>query len=159
MNRGELKKKLDFLPITRKMAAVVDEIARAQEAAGIESFFDYIESVILSYHNTKPNLHVISKEDTLNDFLKEVYDSGYKFEDCDDPEMLRSFCSPQDGNRTFSFDELTVQQQRTVRFISMRYRQWKKRRPNEVSDRADIEKALDNVIRKKAREKGSDTPE
>jgi hypothetical protein len=153
MNRDDLKKKLDFLPITRKMAQIVDEIAKAQEAAGVDSFFDFIEQVILKYNNTKPKLHVISKEDTLHDFLKEVYDSNYTFDDCDDPEMLRSFCTPHSGNRELRYDELTVQQQRTVRFIDMRYRNWKKsNKALSQPNQNDIEKALDNTIRKKIRE-------
>lgn len=127
MTREQLVQILDFLPIAARRAELLDKIVAAQEEAGVESVSKFVEMLICDKSKTKSVALAAEQPDTVGPFLKEVYDSKYLFEDCYDPIMLRSFCAPHSGNRELRYDQLTEQQQRTIRLIDMKYNQWKKR--------------------------------
>jgi hypothetical protein len=137
MTREELWKMLEMLPIVARKAEILDKLVKAQEAAGCASLPEFIYSLpMLPVHllppspsadprQTRGSLSIV-KGETLEGFFDEVRHSGYKFEDCFDPGMLEEFISPDWGNGSLRYEDMTDGQKRTVRLIQMKYRQWKK---------------------------------
>jgi hypothetical protein len=61
----------------------------------------------------------------LGYMFKEIYDSGYDFAGCKNPDMLQRFIHPNDNKWDMRHDELTGQQKKTVTTIGIHYRDWR----------------------------------
>ena len=158
MDRNELRAKLNNLRNERFMSKIIDDVSKAGRVAGIDGWFDFIESEILKHHEVKPKLSIVTKRVLLDPFLDEAYECtkapGFAYRM--DPQMFEDFCHPFSDKRGKYLDELS-DKQRTI--VTMMHEDVSKYKRLIKQGQSTIEAALDNVIRKRASEKGSDTPE
>ena len=135
MTLEEFLEIINALPYVADRAAYAKKYLKAAKEAGFETPADFILSLIQDARfKVKSELdatiaYVTNEEGDypIGPRLKEIWLSGYKFEDCDEPEMLLSFCDPLGGNWNKRLKDLNEKQLNTFNLIDMKYRKWKKR--------------------------------
>jgi hypothetical protein len=167
MDRNELRAKLNNLPRERFIYSIIDDVAKAQRAAGFQdpAWFDFIEREILKYHEVAPKLSVVppTKRIPMAPLLEDGWEWGHRgaFDHRDDPQKLIEFCSPYSAKRNKFFDELTEGQQNLSEMVYEDVSRAKARASKkQISEPNNIEDALDNAIKQRTRrrETGEDTP-
>jgi hypothetical protein len=130
-DRVRLAECLNMLTITRKLAALVDELGEEAKAAGFDpgtQMLDFILDVVNREQTSKPNAYEASKPNpnhTLRARLTEILDSGWDFSDLYWPHEGMEFCS-EDGNvLDLTEAELTEQQRKLLHVIEKFYKRWK----------------------------------
>lgn len=125
IDHNEMRRLMNSIHLMAQKAPMFAKLEKMMEITGTNGLYDL---AIWSYKSTAPTpiRATVGKypKDAIGPALETIYDSGYLFDGCDDPVMLRDFCSPISGNRELRYDQLTDAQKRTFRFIQMKYREW-----------------------------------
>ena len=114
-------KKPMFEEIEKAMTEVDPE---GKELKGLYDFTIWINQRVSRTKFTVGKPQPVTNANTIGEKLLEIYNSGYKFEDCDDPTMLLDFCNPVNGNGELRPEQLSDRQGRAFRFIQKKYREW-----------------------------------
>jgi hypothetical protein len=69
-------------------------------------------------------IHQDIPREYLGFVLQEIYESGYDFADCDNPDQLRMFCNPLDDKWWKKHADLTTNQKSMFTVITIHYTQW-----------------------------------
>jgi len=184
MTKHEFLNIMRRLMVEARRAELLGKITDACGAAGYDDVGDFIDS--LWEGNKKENVEttgpIVEEYDfLLGPIMKEIWESGYRFWDCTNPKTLTGFIDPYNGHWTKYFSDFVGRQPDTWGFIYRRYRENKeagtllgpKGKPNlrsvatvdeamQASDEIDyvantITGALNDAVRKKAREAGEDS--
>lgn len=174
MDWSELEALLDKLEDTRRPAEITNAIRKAKRAVYFDGNFGaYIRMIILKDAGVQPKLSVVpsSKRIPLAPLLEAGYEWGNKGafnhrNDLDLIDKMLDFCDPYSKKRKQYLDEMSPGQETIIEMISEDVRRAKRMADKSIDipedilheDDGTIEEALNNAIKAKVREKGSDTP-
>ena len=86
--------------------------------AGLADLCDYISQHALGVEPPRPAILT-----TLEAVLREIWESRFPFDNCQDPSKPLGFCSPHEGNWGKKWEDLTDAQVGLAKFSIMRYRE------------------------------------
>jgi hypothetical protein len=163
MEWDELKPLLDRLEDTATPREVIRIITKAKNNPRL-SLGDFIRMIDLKDAGIAPKLNVVppKKRIPMGPLLEEGWEWGHKgaFDHRDDPQKMIDFCSPYSSKRNKFLDEMTEGQGNMADMIYEDVSKAKaKANRKQAAGPDNIEDALNEVVRKKLREKGEDTTE
>jgi hypothetical protein len=163
--------------VEARRAELLGKITDACAAAGYEDVGEFIDSLWGVKYNTetnKPSTLANEYDFPMGPMMKEIWESGYKFWDCNNPVKLLGFIDPYNGHWSKNYSDLVGKQPDIWGFIYRKYKENEeagtllgpKGKPDLFSvpsmtptQPSTIGDALDSIVRRKVREKGSDTSE
>lgn len=161
MEWNELVPLLDRLEDTKRPGEVTSAITKAKKDMHfIGGYAAFIRMVVLRDAGVQPKLNVVppNKRVPMEPLLEDGWIWGHKgaFNHRTDPQKLIDFCSPYSSKRDKFRDELTEPQKNMSEMIYEDVEAAKRRERQSVNGPNTIEDALNDVVRKKLREEGSD---
>ena len=164
MEWNELIPLLDRLEDTKRPGEVTSAITKAKKDMHfIGGYAAFIRMVILKDAGVQPKLGVVpfAKRILLDQFLDEAYKYHLlgAFNHRDNPELFEAYCSPFSTKRGKYLDEMTTKQREVIEMMDEDIRAHKRKERKQLptdQGQSFIEDALNNAIRKRVNEEGSD---